>query len=193
MAVAGSQIRVNLPSNTLLNLKSIKMLAGVTTTGSGVRLPAKIESLIDRVSLECGGQTIDGASMQQYGLLAHAKAVFEGNTTGPLSHPKMVRTKPYHTGGAAITGTNNEEVPAANEGFVFDFTHSFLGTCAPTVIDTSLVGDLCLVIQLHGNEVLSTVSGPTMTQFLADGTKAGTYTLQHIRFVCECIGLGSGV
>ena len=73
---ASGQIRVNLPSNTLLNLKSIKMIANVTTGGSGARLPAKINSLIDRVSLEAGGVTIDGASMQQYGLLCHAQVLF---------------------------------------------------------------------------------------------------------------------
>ena len=54
----GQTIRVSLPSNTLLNLKSIKMLANVTLGGSGARLPPKINSLIDRVTLECGGVTI---------------------------------------------------------------------------------------------------------------------------------------
>ena len=34
---ASGQIRVALPSNTLLNLKSIKMIANVTTDGSGAR------------------------------------------------------------------------------------------------------------------------------------------------------------
>ena len=71
-AAAGSSIRVALPSNTLLNLKSIKLLASVTTAGSGVRLPAKIESLIDRVSIEAGGVTLDGSAMQQYGLLCQS-------------------------------------------------------------------------------------------------------------------------
>ena len=138
-AAAGSSIRVALPSNTLLNLKSIKLLASVTTAGSGVRLPAKIESLIDRVSIEAGGVTLDGSAMQQYGLLCHAKSIHEGDRSGPLSHPQMVRVKRYHNGGAAITGTNNEVYAAADESFAFSFDHSFLGTCAPSVIDTSLL------------------------------------------------------
>ena len=87
-ASAGQQIRVALPSNTLLNLKSIKMLASAACAGSGARLPAKITSLIDRVSLEAGGVTIDGSSLQQYGLLCHAKASLEGDKSGPGSHPE---------------------------------------------------------------------------------------------------------
>ena len=76
---AGQTIRVSLPSNTLLNLKSIKMLANVQTGGSGARLPPKINSLIDRVTLEAGGQTIAGGTLQSYGLLCHAKAIHEGD------------------------------------------------------------------------------------------------------------------
>ena len=110
-----------------------------------------------------------------------------------MSHPEMVRAKSYHTGGAAITGTNNEEVPSANEAFTFDLTHCFLGSAKPTILDTSLIPSCTLIINLHGNEVLSTVAGVTMADFKSDGTKSPTYTLQHIRFLCECIGLGSGV
>ena len=101
---------MNLPSNTLLNLKSIKMVANVTTGGSGARLPAKINSLIDRVSLESGGMTIDGSAMQQYGLLCHARAVHEGAKDGPLSHPQMVRERSYHNGGAALSRDSKRNI-----------------------------------------------------------------------------------
>jgi hypothetical protein len=192
-AAAGQQIRVALPSNCLLSLRSISLLASATCGGSGARLPAKITSLIDRVSLEAGGVTIDGASMQQYGLLCHAKASLEGDKSGPGSHPAMVRAKNYHNNSTALTGTQVEAVSAADESFTFDFEHTFLGTCAPSVIDTSLLPDMVLVIQLHGNEVLSSVSGVSMAQFIVDGTQVPTYSLSHIRFTCEAIALGSGV
>ena len=90
-ASAGQQIRVALPSNCLLSLRSVTMLASAACGGSGARLPSKITSLIDRVSLEAGGVTIDGSAMQQYGLLCHAKASLEGDKSGPGSHPEMVR------------------------------------------------------------------------------------------------------
>ena len=192
-AAAGQQIRVALPSNTLLNLKSIKMIASAACGGSGARLPAKITSLIDRVSLEAGGVTIDGSSLQQYGLLCHAKASLEGEKSGPCSHPEMIRAKNYHNNATALTGTQVEAITTADESFCFDFDHTFLGTCAPTVIDTSLLPDMVLVLQLHGNEVLSSVSGVSMAQFIVDGTKVPTFSLSHIRFTCEAISLGSGV
>ena len=81
----------------------------------------------------------------------------------------------------------------ADESFCFDFDHSFLGTCQPSVIDTSLLPDMVLVLQLHGNEVLSSVSGVSMDEFIVDGTQVPTYALSHIRFTCEAIALGSGV
>ena len=178
-AQAGQQIRVAIPSSTLLNLRSLKMYASASCGGSGARLPAKITSLIDRGSLEAGGVTIDGASMQQYGLLCHAKASLEGDKSGPGSHPAMVRAKNYHNNSTALTGTQVEAVSAADESFTFDFEHTFLGTCAPSVIDTSLLPDMVLVIQLHGNEVLSSVSGVSMAQFIVDGTQVPTYSLSH--------------
>ena len=190
---ASGQIRVALPSNTLLNLKSIKMIANVTTGGSGARIPAKINSLIDRVSLEAGGVTIDGASMQRYGLLCHAKAVHEGSKDGPLSHAQMVRERSYHNGGAALVGTANESYADANDPFAFSFDYTFLGTCAPSIIDTSLLPDMVLCIQLHGNEVLSSVGGPELSSFVTNGTQEPTFALSNIRFVCEALALGSGV
>ena len=86
-----------------------------------------------------------------------------------------------------------EAVTTADESFCFDFEHTFLGTCAPSVIDTSLLPDMVLVIQLHGNEVLSSVSGVSMAEFIVDGTQVPTYALSHIRFTCEALALGSGV
>ena len=82
------------------------MLASAACGGSGARLPAKITSLIDRISLEAGGVTIDGSAMQQYGLLCHAKASLEGDKSGPGSHPEMVRAKNYHNNANPfMTGT----------------------------------------------------------------------------------------
>ena len=189
----GQTIRVSLPSNTLLNLKSIKMLANVTLGGSGARLPPKINSLIDRVTLEAGGVTIAGGTLQSYGLLCHAKSIHEGDKSGPLSHKAMVRERSYHNGAAALAGTANETYASENDPFCFTFEYSFLGSCAPSIIDTSLIPDMVLCIQLHGNEVLTSVGGPSLTAFLQDGTKVPTFALSNIRFLCEAIGLGSGV
>ena len=105
----------------------------------------------------------------------------------------MVRERSYHNGGAALTGTANESYASANDPFCFTFDHTFLGTCAPSIIDTSTVSNMCLVLHLHGNEVLSSVGGPALTSFVTDGTQVPTFALSNIRFVCEALALGSGV
>ncbi len=102
-ASPGQQIRISLPSNTLLNTRSCKLLFNVTTTGQA-RLPAKIDSLIDRVTLEAGGVTIDGGNLNNYGVLRHAKDALMGSKTDSvLGHPEMVRAKPYHNGAIAYS------------------------------------------------------------------------------------------
>lgn len=192
-ASANQTIRVSLPSNTLLNLKSIKLMFAATTAGNGARLPAKIESLIDRVSLESGGVTIDGGSLNNYGVLSHAKQALLGSKTDSvLGHPEMVRQKSYHSG-ATISGTN-AEVYAATDDFAICEWEGFIGSAAPSICDVSLLPDLVLVIQLAGNEVLSSVSGIALSAMTTPhATPNATFTLSNIRMTCECIGLGSGV
>ena len=136
-ASSGSIVRFSLPSNTLLNTKSIKMFMRPVLTGNNARLPAKIDSLIDRVSLESGGVTIDGSGLNHYGLLRHAKDALMGNHTDTvLGHPEMVRAVSYHTGGAAIAA-DSQEVIAANQELAVCNWEGFLGSCAPSIIDTA--------------------------------------------------------
>ena len=56
---ANKILRFELPSNTLLNLKSCRMLFNVTTTNSnattGARLPPDTRSFIDRMAIYMGG------------------------------------------------------------------------------------------------------------------------------------------
>jgi hypothetical protein len=192
-ATANHQIRISLPSNTLLNLRSMKLLFRATTTGSGARLPSKIDSLIDSVRLEAGGVCIDGIGLSNYGLLRHAKDALLGDKTDSvLGHPEMVREKSYHNGGAPITGTAVETY-AASDTFAVCNWEGFLGSCEPSIIDTSLLPDLVLVIQLAGNEVLSSVAGVGFATFVQNGTGGCAFQLANLRLTCECIGLGSGV
>ena len=194
-ASANSIIRISLPSNTLLNLKSLKLLFRANCEGgtAGGRLPAKIDSLIDRVTLEAGGVTIAGGLHNYYGVLRHAKDALTGSHCDPvLSHPEMVREKPYHNDGAAIT-TTGPEVYAAGDDFCISHWEGFLGSAAPSIIDTALLPDMVLVIHLADNNVLSSVAGVTFAQMVADGSGAATFALSNIRLTCECIGLGNGV
>ena len=121
-ATPNQQIRINLPSNTLLNFRSLRLMFSATTSGSGARLPPKIESLISRYELLAGGVQISQGH-DLYGLLVHAKAVLEGSRCdATLGHPEMVRAKSY-VDGTPITGTNNEEYNSANGATQFGIQH----------------------------------------------------------------------
>ena len=71
-ATPNQSIRVALPSNALLNTRSLCLLFSATTSGSGARLPAGITGLIDRYEVLAGGvQISQGFSL--YNVLVKAK------------------------------------------------------------------------------------------------------------------------
>lgn len=195
-ASPGQQIRISLPSNTLLNLRSLKLMFAANTEASsneGSRLPAKIASLVDRVVLEAGGVTIDGGSLNEYSTLLHAKHALEGDSCGQMSHPQIVREKSYHSDATAMTIGNPEQY-SDDFDFVMPFDLGFLGSCEPSIIDTSLLPDLTVVIHLHSRDVISSSSNVTLAAFTTDNASLDTnYNVTSLRLICECIGLGSGV
>ena len=194
-ATPNQQIRISLPGNTLLNLKSLKLIfkANIIGAASGGRLPAKIDSLIDSIRLEAGGVTIDGSGMSNYGVLKHAKDALMGGSSDILSHPEMVRSISYHKGSANPIVAAAPETYADGDDFCISNFEGFVGSCEPSIIDTALLPDLVLVIQLAGNEVLSKVSGITLGEYIVANSDPATYKLENIRLTCECLGLGSGI
>ena len=200
-ATPNQQIRFALPSNALINMRSLALLFQATTSGAGAgaRLPAGISSLIDRYEILAGGvQISQGFSL--YNVLVKAKEALEGSKCdATLGHPEIVRSRSY-IDGAAITGTNNEEYAPPNQGTQFGITHfeGFLGSVEPGVIDSSLVADLTLVIYTAGNEVLSSSAGPDLQgtgagDITAAGTGNASYSLSGIHLNLEVIGLASAV
>ena len=73
-------LRFELPSNSLLNLRSLQLMFSASTTGAtaGGRLPNKIDSLIERYALYAGGVLVSHG-YNQYNVLRHAKDVLQGN------------------------------------------------------------------------------------------------------------------
>jgi len=201
-ATPNQQIRFALPSNALINMRSLALLFQATTSGAGAgaRLPAGISSLIDRYEILAGGvQISQGFSL--YNVLVKAKEALEGSKCdATLGHPEIIRARSY-VDGVAITGTNNEEYAPPNQGTQFGITHfeGFLGSVEPGVIDSSTLPDLTLVIYTAGNEVLSSSAGPDLqgtgagTDITAAGTGGASYSLSGLHLNLEVIGLASAV
>eukprot|EP00965_Chrysotila_dentata_P241575 6204363-Pleurochrysis_carterae.AAC.1 len=112
-ATANNIVTFDLPSNSLIHTRSLRVYFRASLTGTTARLPADIHSLIERVEVSAGGN--------------------------PLAHSEIVRAKSYFDG-TTLTGTNPESPAGFLCWNQWDST--FLGSCEPSFIDTALLPDL---------------------------------------------------
>jgi hypothetical protein len=145
---ANKILRFELPSNTLLNLKSCRMMFNVTTTATGAvtsaRLPNDTRSFVDRMAIYMGGVLVQN-SFSNYNTLVHAKKALGADRCSDttLTHPEICRTHSYHTGVAFDAGATKVEAihetydSLANQLAIVDW-EGFLGTAEPGIIDTGL-------------------------------------------------------
>eukprot|EP00965_Chrysotila_dentata_P036338 1210274-Pleurochrysis_carterae.AAC.1 len=61
-ATANQIITIDIPSNSIVHLKSFKVFFKATITGTTARLPADIHSLIERVEVSAGGVILSQGS-----------------------------------------------------------------------------------------------------------------------------------
>ena len=164
-------LRFELPSNTLVNLRSIRMFMNVECSNStntrATSLPNDLSSLIERVSVYIGGVLVANG-FNGYNTLVHAKAALQGSKCGALGHPEMVRQKRYHSfldsgkANDALTGSTANTCletyagdSAGNDLFCIDNWEGMLGTLEPSLLDTGLVGTIVIEIALADNTVCS--------------------------------------
>ena len=210
-ATANKIIRFSLPSNALLNMRSFALhFNAKCNDGNGARLPAKIDSLIERVEVTAGGiQLSQGLNL--YNVLRHVKDSLLGDKTNSVcGHPDIIRTiSPVDGLGyvdaldenpAILSGTNGERYPSTHKQaqFTIDHWEGFLGTCEPKILDAAILPDLVISIYLADNNVLTSSAGIAL-----DGTGAGditdvgaasaTYELNNIHATIESIGLADSV
>jgi hypothetical protein len=197
-ATANKIIRFHLPSNALVNLRSLKFMFSASTAGSGGRLPANIDSLIARYELSAGGQQI-AQGFNDMNVFTHAKRAVAGdNCDKVLGHPEMVRAKSY-VDGSAITGTNNELYPTTNDQtqFCVGSWEGFLGTCEPAIVDLGILPDCVLTIYLADNSVCSSVAGialdGTGSGDLTDDGSGATFSIDNFHLLVETMGLADSV
>lgn len=192
-------VRVTLPSNALLNLRSFAMHFTATTSSSGAtslaRLPDGIESLIDRVEVSCGGVQLS-AGANYYNVLCKAKkALMDKHSDPVLGHPEIVRSRSYVNNADFASAT--ETYTGTNSHFCIDSWDGFLGTAEPKIMDSSLVPDIVVSLYLADINVLancrgsalSGTPGTTPTNIDGDGTGTVSYSLSNIHFTIECLGL----
>jgi len=187
-------IRFSLPSNALLNTRSFALHFNAETVGgagtSKARLPAKIDTLIERVEITAGGVQISQGS-NYYNVLRHAKDALMGNKCNPvLGHPDLIRNfSPISAG--ALTA-NNESYTNVKRPFCIDYWEGFLGTCEPKILDASILPDLVISIYLADNKVLTTsdeVNSAANMILETTASGAATFKLSDVCATIETIGL----
>ncbi len=211
---ANKIIRFELPSNTLLNLKSCRMLFNITTSSSDAVTQARLfndtRSLIDRMAIYMGGVLVQN-SFSNYNVLVHAKKALGADrcSDSVLTHPEICRTTSYHDGAAfstadpAVEGRNESYTTPELQLAIMDW-ESFLGTAEPGIIDTGLFPQITIEITLADNIIIPAITFAVSTPLAltnAGGTTgigatgAGTtsYSLDNVTMQVEVLGMASSV
>ena len=210
---ANKIVRFELPSNTLLNLRSCRMLFNVTTTATGsvtqARLPNDTRSFVDRMAIYMGGVLVQN-SFSNYNTLVHAKKALGADRCSDktLTHPEICRAVSYHTGTAFSTATadatkHESYESLANQLAIVDW-EGFLGTAEPGIIDTGLFPQITIEITLADNVVipqctfadtvtLALATNATSGGIAATGAGTASYTMDNITMQVEVLGMASSV
>lgn len=211
-------IRFELPSNTLLNFRSIRLLFNAEATGAGISLPNDISSLIERVSVYIGGVLVANG-FNGYNTLVHGKAALQGYKCGALAHPEMVRKINYHSGqtaasaviadasGEIITDLSGATVTDSNGIYYFciDNFEGFLGSIEPSIMDTGLVSTIVIEIALADATVCGVSSTRSLPALIPANSLTGTagfdltgsgtpaYSVSNMTMQVEVLSLATNV
>jgi hypothetical protein len=194
---ANKIIRFELPSNVLINLKSARLMFNVDSGGTATshgRLPEDTRSLIERMTIYAGGVQIQNGH-NAYNVLAHAKKALTGmEPASALTHPDFVRAKSYHNNTSI---TNNEEYTAVEQQLAIDSFDGFLGTAAPSIIDTGIFPQITVEFTLADNVVVSSCAGEDLhggaTPITTAGAAAVSYALTNMTMQIEVLGMASSI
>lgn len=206
-----SIVRFTLPSNALVDLHSFafhfnaQTSAGAGTSGTvAVRLPNKIESMLNRVEVSIGGVAVSsGANF--YGTLCHAKEVLDRTRDDAgMNHPELITNQvnnnyvPITAAGAALTVNEQPPSAAGQAQFTIDEWQGFISECEPRVLDTSLMGDVVISLYLEQPNLCITNSdhSNTAVNFISAAAVGGQtvgYTVNNVYATVRCYSLASGV
>jgi len=200
-ASANKIIRFELPSASMVNLKSLRLVFNAAMTSNGGRLPNKISSLVQRVALYAGGVAIANP-FDHYNLLVHAKDSLCGDKSdAATSHPEIVRAKSYHDG-SDLSASNAKEAydtgAIGEKQFVLQFSEGVLDSLAPSLLDLSILPQVTLEIHLAENNVCPCVSSSTLStngidEFCTVNAASPVYELSNISLQIEVLGFASSV
>jgi len=200
---ANKIIRFELPSNSLMNLKSTRILfnaSATTNSGQAARLPNDTRSFIDRMAIYMGGVLVQN-SFSNYNVLVHAQKALGADrcTDTTLTHQEIPRAISYHNG-AVINDSETYSTPDVQLA-ITDFL-GFLGSAEPGIIDTGLFPQITVEITLADNVICPSIVAlndtilPTTSKtggFCETSAVGASYTLDNMTMQIEVLGMASSM
>jgi len=200
-------VSINLPANSIVDLRSFKVYFDASVTGTTARLPPKIDSLLQRVEVLCGGiQLAQGTNF--YNVLRHVKDSLCDSKTNPVSgHPELIRavrdlddvTIGADNATAEPLASASQYIGTGESAYCIDYWEGFLGTAEPRFLDLSLLPDLQVRLYFASENVVtcSDTNGPGEALTQAEGSAftgtpaalTRTYAVTNLFATIECVSL----
>ena len=206
---ANGVVRFKLPSNAIVDLRSLVLYFTGSTAGTGstvsyLHFPRFSSSLLQRITISANNITL--CSINEYGLLYNALMDMEGadvsqysKRIGEVFDPTIRWSQTTSTGTAAtnenaIAGVINHSVIGAtsndtNVNMCINNWLGFLGSCSTPCIDTSDFSDIFIEFSFYPATVLYhstiTTSAPTINN--------ANYTLSNVFITLDLITFGSAL
>jgi len=198
------QIAFNLPSNTLVSMKDVRLIFSAKASGGAfARLPAA-RDLIERIQVNMGGIQVDSGCSHQ-NLLARALDNMKAVEADPISQKPNVSVD--------YDGRTGERmVEESSEGAVFPLVEdsgdvkfalplgSFFETVQPNMIDMSLLPEVQVIIYLAPQVVcpapqginLLDYSNPT-DMFTAVNGIPTSFEIRNYHLLVPCYDIADGM
>ena len=214
-AKSGQIVSFDLPSNAIINLRSLKVWCNATANAgaaaAGGRLPP-INELVERVEVSVGGIVLSQGTMYVNILNAIMKALDDNEYDDAVTgHPEIVRQTSY-VDGSTYAATANEDYSTLYDGvtnlFCIDKFKGFISSADPKLIDTSILPDCRVRLYLAEDAVCMTTdavgigdgaaesgalsTGAGLKGFCnANGPGGVKFQLSDLHATIEVIGLAS--
>lgn len=176
---SGSVLRLRLPTNTIINMRSLNFVFYVETSVStkGKCRVQNAESLIKKCEWSCGGVNLSGANLQEYDLLYHILLLINGGSGFKKTRSILQNDDMIGMNSSLFTANETSRLMMIDDWFGFP-------NLQPFYIDTSILPQL---------EMQLTFNDPYCLAFSDNGGTSPSFTIKNYYFTIETIQFNSPI
>ena len=196
---AGGQIRIQLPTNTLCDMKTSKLHFSVTTAGTNTRLPNGVKSLFERVQIMAGGVSVYQGN-NFFNIQEYAYSVVKNKPYNKDTEHGYVAVTADSQGGDLNATAREDYATGLGKGTVFSMDLGEMAEISPRVVDLSLIPQLEVIFYLAPNTVLSAPAGIVQhgtgdADFTDDNAELTNqaFTITNPVFLANCYSMADGM